>query len=165
MRFNFLALALVLAAGSASAQLATPDPDWKEADAPAPPAFKLDRLIPLEMARGALRYGIDPASVSLGADGIVRYVMVASSATGAVNAIYEGIRCDTAEVKVFARHNPDSGWIPAKDATWRALHDNFPSRHSLTIARTGACLGHAPNRSAAQIVRDLRAPVDRRFNN
>ena len=156
--------ASALAVIPAGAQLATPDPDWKESDTPVPPAFSLDRLIVLDMPRGALRYGIDPASVSVGPDGIVRYVVVASSATGTTNAMYEGIRCGAAEVKVYARHNSDSGWTPVRDAVWRPLHDNHPSRHSLTIARTGACMGHAPNRSATQIVRDLRAPADLRFS-
>ena len=163
MRLEFCA-ALLLAATSAGAQLVI-DPDWKESEAPPPPAFKTDRLIPLEIPRSGLRYGVDPASVTLSPDGVVRYVVVASSPTGAVNAMYEGIRCSTAEVKVYARHNPDSGWTKA-NGEWRGLHDNYPSsRHSLIIARTGACVGQGPNRSAATIVKDLRSPVDSRFDN
>jgi hypothetical protein len=91
--------------------------------------------------------------------------VVATSATGAVNAMYEGLRCNTAEVKTYARHNPDSGWAPATSPEWRPLHGNSPSRHSLIIARTGACLGQGANRSAATIVKDLRSPVDSRFSN
>lgn len=157
-------LALALAAAPAGAQLAAPDPDWKETQAPPPPAFKVDRAIPLDLPGSALRFGVDPSSVSLGADGIVRYVVVASSASGTVNAIYEGIRCSTAQVKVFARHNPDSGWTPATGADWQRLHDHPMSRHSLIIARTGACMGDGANRSAAQIVRDLRARPENRFD-
>ena len=55
----------------------------------------------------------------------MRYVVVATSTSGAVNAIYEGIRCNTGEVKVYARHNPDSGWKPARAAEWRPLHDEL----------------------------------------
>jgi hypothetical protein len=144
--------------------MAPVDPDWREAEAPPPPAFRQSGLIPLDMPRSSLRFGVDPASVSLGRDGIVRYVVVAASATGAVNGLYEGIRCDTAEFKVYARYNAGSGWTVAKESPWRPLHDAQTSSHSLLIARTGACVGHAPNRSATQIVRDLRAPVDTRFN-
>lgn len=168
MRLSRFALPLVLAASAALAQLTPVDPDWREAEAPPPPAFKLDGLIPLEMPRSALRFGVDPASVSLGSDGIVRYVVVATSgaasATGAVNVLYEGLRCNTAEFKVYARYNAGSGWTVAKDSPWRPLHDAQTANHSLVIARTGACVGHGPNRSATQIVRDLRAPVDTRFN-
>jgi hypothetical protein len=164
MRHRLVVLPLVLAAWVAHAQVAPVDPDWREAQAPPPPAMKVDGLIPLEMPRSALRFGVDPSSVSIGSDGIVRYVVVAASATGAVNGLYEGIRCDSGEFKVYARGNAGSGWTLAKDSPWQPLQDGKSSSHSLLIARTGACIGHAPNRSAVQIVRDLRAPVDTRFN-
>jgi len=164
MRPRLLALPLVFAACAAHAQVGPVDPDWREAEAPPPPAVKLDGLIPLDMPRSALRFGVDPASVSLGSDGIVRYVVVAVSATGAVNALYEGLRCDSGEFKVYARASAGGGWTLAKDSPWRTLHDGQSSNHTLLIARTGACVGRAPNRSAIQIVRDLRAPVDTRFN-
>jgi hypothetical protein len=163
MRPERLLAALLLSAAAAHAQLTPPDPDWREIEAPPPPAVKTTGLIPLDLPRTALRFGIEPASVAIGADGIVRYVVVASSTTGAVNAMYEGIRCNTGEFKVYARHNPDSGWTIARESQWRSLHDQPQSRHTLMVARNGACIGHGANRSAAQIVRDLRAPVDTRF--
>src|SRR5215207_2503732 len=116
-------LALALAAGAAQAQLATPNPDWKEADAPAPPALRTVGLVRLDVPESALRFGVDPASVVLTSDGVVRYVVVATSDSGAVNGLYEGIRCSTAETRLYARHNPDSGWVPVKDGQWRSLHE------------------------------------------
>jgi hypothetical protein len=159
-----LALALLVAAPAAFAQFAAnADPDWKETEAPPPPALRMDKLIPLDMPRTALRYGVDPASVSVGADSVVRYVVVATSSSGAVNAMYEGIRCNTGEVKVYARHNPDSGWKAVGQSEWKPLHNSQGQAHSLLIARSGACVGHGPNGSAQQVVRDLSAGVDRRF--
>lgn len=164
MRLDRTLAALLLVAGAAQAQLAPDiDPDWKEAEAPPPPALRTSGLIPLEVPRSALRFGVDPASVTLGSDGIVRYVVVATSATGAVNGLYEGIRCNTGEFKVFARHTPDAGWVRSTNLDWKALQDQPNSRHSLLIARTGACIGQGPNRSATAIVRDLRAPANHRF--
>jgi hypothetical protein len=163
MRLDRLAAVLfLLAAGVAQAQLVDPDPDAKESEAPPPPQWRTGGLIPLEMARSGLRYGVDPASVSVSADGVVRYVVVATGSGGAVNGLYEGIRCRTGEVKTYARYLPGAGWTPASDAAWRALQEP-QYRHSLAIARSGACLGEAPNRSASQIVQDLAAPVDHRF--
>ena len=66
-------------------------------------------------------------------------------------------------VRVFARHNPDSGWVPTRDSEWKDLRSVPNARYSLAVARNGACMGNAPNGPAVQIVRDLRAPVDRRF--
>jgi hypothetical protein len=152
MRLSRFAVSLAFAASAAHAQLSPVNPDWREADAPPPPAVKLDGLIPLDMPRSGLRFGVDPASVSLGSDSIVRYVVVATGAGGAVNALYEGIRCNTAEFKVYARYNTGSGWTVASDSPWLSLHDARGSRHSSS--------SHAPerasataNRSATQIVR------------
>ena len=159
---RILSLALAFAA-SAIAQVPPDHPDWKEIDAPPPPALRTQGLIPLEVIGNSLRFGVDPASVSVGTDSVVRYVVVATSSTGTVNGMYEGIRCSTGEVKIYARHNPDSGWVPAKGSDWRELRTTPNSRYSLEVARSGACLGRAPNGTAVQIVSDLKAPIDRRF--
>ncbi|HEY8359396.1 MAG TPA: CNP1-like family protein [Ramlibacter sp.] len=164
MHRRFIALVLASAAGIASAQLLPDDPDWKEAQVPPPPALSTQRLIELEMPRSALRFGVDPASITIGTDRIVRYVVVATSSTGTVNAMYEGVRCSSGEVKVYARHNPDSGWVASK-SDWQPLHLTANSRHSLQIARNGACIGHAPNQTPAAIARDLKQGADRRFMN
>lgn len=162
---KFLALAFACAAASSSAQLlGEANPDWKETEAPPPPALRTQNLVPIDMpVGGALRFAVDPASVSVGPDGVVRYVVVASSPSGTVNAMYEGVRCSTAEVKVYARHNPDSGWVPARSPEWQPLHSRPNSRHSLIIARTGVCVGQGPSGTASEIVRALRTPADKRF--
>jgi hypothetical protein len=165
MLLRWLALALAGVFLSAGAQVAPDNPDWKELDAPPPPPLRTQGLIPLEVPGSAssLRFAVDPASVSVGTDSVVRYVVVAAGTSGVTNGIYEGIRCSTGEVKVYARHTPDSGWVPAKGSDWKDLYGVPNSRYSLAVARNGACLGRAPNGPAVQIVRDLRAPADRRF--
>jgi hypothetical protein len=101
---KWLAVPLVALTLPATAQLAAQDPDWKELDAPPPPAFELSRLLPFEVSAGStLKFGIDPATLQLGSDGILRYVVVARSSTGTVNAMYEGLRCSTGEVRTYAR--------------------------------------------------------------
>ncbi|MDB5947934.1 MAG: hypothetical protein JWQ33_2960 [Ramlibacter sp.] len=164
-RINPWILALAFCAATAQAQMSPPDPDWKETEAPPPPQLRTDHLVKIELPESALKFGVDPASVAIGRDGIVRYVVVASSSTGVVNAFYEGLRCSTAEVRVYARHNPDSGWVQVKDSRWQSLHEARPSRHSLVIARNGACVGGAPNQNAAQVVRDLGGSANWRFWN
>ena len=147
------------------AQLSAPDPDWSEVEAPAPPQLRTDRLVRIDRPESTLRFGVDPASVSVGADRIVRYVVVAASSAGAVNASYEGIRCSTGEVRVDARHQPERGWFQVKDSRWQSLFDPRLSRRSLAIARNGACVGGAPNQGGAQVVRDLGGSPAWRFCN
>ena len=161
MRRSVAALCLSAAAAAASAQLASATADWQEAPPPPPPALKAQRLIPIAMPGSNLRWGVDPASITIGPDGVVRYVVVAAGPS-AVNGIYEGVRCGTGEVKAHMRHSGDQ-WHAVSDPDWKPLHGNGAARHSLTIARTGACLGHAPNRSAEQVARDLAADPEHRF--
>ena len=149
----------------AGAQVIPSDADWQEADTPPPPPLKLQGLVPLDMGRSSeLRWGVDPASIRIGADRVVRYVVVGQGEAGAVNAYYEGLRCDTAEVRVYARHARDGDWTPSSQG-WKPLHDNSSTRHSLVFARTGACIGQAPNRSPDQIARDLTQAPTYRFLN
>jgi CNP1-like family len=164
MHRRILALALAGAAAAASAQL-IPDVliNWKEAEAPPPPAVRTEGLIPIELPSSSLRFGVDPASITVGTDSVVRYVVVAASSSGAVNGIYEGIRCNTAEVKIYARYTPGSGWVAVKEPAWQDLRVMANSRHTLAIARNGACQEHAPNGSPVQIAQDLRAGPDRKF--
>lgn len=161
MKFNQLFWpALALVAFGAAAQVVA-DPDWKESEAPPPPAFHPDQLVPVEMPRYvSLRFGVDPATLVITPDGIVRYVMVAKNASGSISAMYEGIRCSSGEVKTYARYSTSGRWSAVKDPQWRALNDNLPSRHALALARQGACDGRAmPASSVSEIVRALKSPA------
>jgi hypothetical protein len=164
MHRRILALAFCSAAAAASAQVVIPDifTDWKEIEAPPPPALRTEGLIPVDVSGTSLRFAVDPASIQVGTDGVVRYVVVATSKSGAVNGMYEGIRCNTGEVKTYAWHNPGSGWVPASRAQWQDIYRTPNSRHSLAIAKSGVCHDAAPNGSAEQIARDLRAPITTR---
>ena len=149
----------------AQAQPAPAAPDWKELDAPPPPALKSQGLVPLDVRNTDLSWGVDPGSISIGTDRIVRYVVIAKSAAGAFNAMYEGLRCSTAEVKVYARHSGSGDWVPSPSANWKPVQGSGNTRHSLAIARGGACMGDSPNSSAVQIARDLGAGGNHRFRN
>jgi hypothetical protein len=163
MRHSCVIGALVLAAAAAQAQVPADDPDWREVEAPPAPALKLQGLIALDIPGSALRFGIDPSSITVGEDGVVRYVVVATSSSGVVNAMYEGIRCGSGDFKLYARHTTDGGWKVVKNADWRSLWEQPVSRHTLVIARTGACNGHSANRSQRDVVRDLHTPLQRRY--
>lgn len=149
----------LLLAFSASAQVLT-DADWQESEAPAPPAFSQNQLIPIEMPRYvALRLGVDAATLSITPDGIVRYVAVATNANGSISAMYEGIRCASAEVKTYARAATNGQWAPVPDPQWRKLNDNQPSRHALALARQGLCDGRSPSTSSVSaMVNALKNP-------
>ncbi len=135
-------LSLALVAVCAAAQTPVEVPQWTEENAAPPPAFAKDGLIPIEMpSYVTLKVGIDPATVSVGGDGVVRYVVVMRNTSGSVNAAYEGILCPKGEVKTYARAGSSGEWVAIKQPEWRPLMDNLPSRHAYAIAKQGGCEG------------------------
>ncbi len=131
--------------------------DWKEGEVPPPPAFDAGKLLTFDVSAGSsLVYGVDPATLRIAQDGIVRYVMIASSASGARNVVYEGLRCSSGEYKTYARYTPEGVWRMVDKPEWRSMFGNMPSRHALQLARAGACDNSAPASSVGEIVRRLK---------
>jgi hypothetical protein len=150
---GFMALLL---SSACVAQFIADDPDWKEVDVPAPPAFDLKRLVPVEISmRSQLKWGVDPTSIQITSDGVVRYVVVAQSTSGVVNAMYEGIRCNKGEFRLYARHNPGSGWVNATKSDWTSLRQSGTSSHQQALAKQGMCDGAAPPSSVKEAIRRL----------
>lgn len=148
---------LAVGATCVHAQSPLDDPDWKESEAPAPPAFNPEKLLPLDMPLYvSLKFGVDPASISITSDGIVRYVVVARNDKQTVSAFYEGILCAKGEVKRYAQTLSNGQWRVAASPQWRALNDNQPSRHAWVFARQGACDANTAASSVADIVRALK---------
>lgn len=154
---KLLGLGLTLLALDVSAQTFT-DPDWKETEAPAAPSFDKDRLIPIIMPKYVtLQFGVDPATLVIAPDTIVRYVVVASNAAGSISAMYEGLRCATWEVKTYARFGSNGQWSPVQNPQWQGLNDNHMSKHALALARQGICDSPSTTaNSVADIVKALK---------
>ena len=150
----------VLIATAANAQIFADSADWKESDVAPPPAYDMSKLLTFEVTRSSpLVYGVDPASVSISkTDGVVRYVVVATTAAGAKNVIYEGLRCATGEVRTYARARPDGSWVPVANSEWKSAYDISLPRHSLRFAKAAACQQGAPVSSVQELVRKLKNP-------
>ena len=136
LKASGLLLCAALATGLTHAQISADPADWKESDVPPPPAYDMSKLLSFEVTRSSpLVYGVDPASFSISkTDGIVRYVVVATSAAGAKNVFYEGLRCSTGEVRTYARAKPDGSWVPVANSEWKSAFDISLPRHSLRFA-------------------------------
>jgi hypothetical protein len=149
--FRILATALSVGViGSAGAQNNPDNLDWVEQTVPPPPMFSVERLMPLDMPPYvSVSVGIDPQTLNVGDDGVVRYVVVMRNSSGTVHAAYEGIRCFTRDLKTYARWTSQSEWNLLSNPEWRALNDNMPSRHAMAFARQGACDGAAANTVSA----------------
>ncbi len=161
--FIFFLTLLLGVTGPAWAQPTLDNPDWTESEVPPPPIFDVNKLIPVDVSTSAsLAYGVDPSTIHISnSDGIVRYVIVASSTSGARNVMYEGIRCSTGEFKTYAMYSPNGRWKPVAHPEWRSMFDNMPSKHALRLAQAGICDGRTPALSVDAIVTRLKNPFSR----
>lgn len=140
-----------------SGQSPADDPDWVESDVLAPPAFDLKRLIPFDVpVKTGLVFGLDPATLMVTPDGVVRYVVVASSPQGARNVLYEGLRCATAETKIYGWSDEQGNWRMAGKPVWRSLYQHAPSHHARVLAKNALCQGNGPTVPLETMVQRLK---------
>lgn len=154
---RYMLMAVVITTASALAQVGDSEP-WQESEVNLPTQWRIDRLVefPLD-GSGSMRHAIEPSTISIDGDGVVRYVFAARSSSGALNAFYEGIRCQTGEVKVYARWDVDARqWRISDRAPWQTLEFRGPTRRAMQMARGGICDNKVANQSAAHILNTLR---------
>jgi hypothetical protein len=157
------AAGLVLAAACGSP--AVEKSDWEREnetrllipeETPAPPAYparaQLVRFFTLE--RSDFNFFVDASSISIGKDGVVRYVLVARSPEGADNVTFEGMRCQKPELKVYAVGR-DGGWA-GKPGQWRAFEPGRTQPWHLVLYRDFFCPGRAPISSPEKAAAVLR---------
>ena len=87
---------------------------------------------------------IDQRSLSIGEGGVVRYVLVVRSPSGAESVSFEGMRCATGERQTYAygRNAGDSGtWSAARNAGWTVVADRGINRYYFEFWRDVFCDG------------------------
>ena len=153
-----LASTLLLAPAAHALNQPEEAPAWQEAQVTAPASFSTEAVTAFVLdAQSSMRLGIDPKTLTVDPDGVVRYVLVAKSSQGALNVLYEGIRCATAEVKVYARWDNVSSWNTSGKAEWEPLAFRGTTRRAMQMARGGVCEGKVPNGTPARILRALQS--------
>ena len=95
---------------------------WSELEVKLPPYPKPANLLRFEVSAASdNHFYIDPDSLAVGDDGIVRYTLVIRSPGGPENVSYEGIRCETREQKSYAFGRRDGTWVNARVSEWRGI--------------------------------------------
>lgn len=102
------------------------------------------------------RFFIDSSTLSVGKDGVVRYALIVRTGGGATNTSFEGIRCDSLELKVYATGRPDGTWSPTRNSSWRRIENKQMNRHHAALARDLFCPGGVPIATPAEGVNALR---------
>jgi hypothetical protein len=97
--------------------------EWKESRTMLPPAPQDDDLVPIEAPRAQAGYDyfIDRKSISRGADGVMRYTVVARSPSGTRNSFHEGLRCFDDTVRTYGFASSDGVLKAITTDQWRPL--------------------------------------------
>ncbi len=155
------ACALLISLQSSGFAMAQDSSSDKPADSePAlilPPAPVKENLLPFYVSPiASLTFAIDAKSLTLTEDGIFRYTIVITSASGASNISHEGIRCSTLEKKLYATARADGSWTPASQNAWSQIRDVGANRYQAALARDFFCEGTVVSARAPVILERIR---------
>jgi hypothetical protein len=161
-------LALFCFSGVARAGFLTDDEDaepWKEAEVayPAPPQSS-DLLRFYVSATTPNAFLLDTRTLSVGQDGVVRYVLVVRSPRGAENVTFEGIRCASGERRLYAIGQRDGTWVASRNKAWERISFNTYNRPQAALAQDYFCDGTTSVADLDEIRRRLERGTARGFN-
>jgi hypothetical protein len=126
---------------------------WKEDDVE-PPAFpKPENLLEVYVSAIATnKYFIDATTLAVGADDVVRYVLVVKTSGGATNVSFEGMRCKELTWKHYATGGSDGTWTKSRAtrAEWRPIENKPVNRHHAAISRDLFCPIGSPIQTAEE---------------
>lgn len=114
---------------------------WKEQhiELPAYPDGQHYVEVPLQLAGSDLEMFIDESSLTVGADGVTRYILMLRSPTGTENLFYEGIRCSTQEWRSYAYGTNAGAWQTLGDTPWQAIRNLGVERYRMSLYRYYLC--------------------------
>ncbi len=169
------AVALTACRSTEDRWLRVPDPDEQSADeggtrkedALALPPFPADdRLLGFEIG-GASRnaYYVDAASISIGADWMIRYTAVVVSPSGARSISYEGMDCSDYAYKLYAMGRADGTWSEVKRPEWRPITFTEINRYRIVLFKDFFCPKKVPVRSSGEAIRALQSGMYSRGDN
>ena len=122
-----------------------------------PPMPQQGNMLPFDTGpTSALSYALDAKSLSIGKDGVIRYTVTATSRSGAVNVIYEGLRCKTFEYRQYALGHKNGKWALSRDERWKPVTATVLNQSHSTLARDFFCQAGLVFGTASEIVERIR---------
>lgn len=152
----------LLYAGNAAAQFLTdPDKDWEEEAYVLPPFPNADSLREFYVtATSPNEFYVDESSLDVGEDGVVRYVLVIRSPSGAESVTFEGLRCVSTESRIYATGRADGEWSKARRSEWEPIRANAYNMPRAILAGEHLCNGTVPPHTRAEALTWLRNGSD-----
>lgn len=160
-RWGLLLISGLLIASTASAAKAVEEDEerkeWQEIEVPLPPPPREQDLIPFYVtATTDNRFFVDSASLAVGEDGVVRYSLLVLTPAGGRNLSFEGMRCETRELRLYAFGRPDGAWSKSRSNRWERMQNVATNRHHVELFREFFCPGGVIVRNAEEARSALR---------
>ncbi len=138
------------------------DKPFKEGETALPALPRDEDLIPFSVNDSAnFRFAVDPKSISVGGDNVVRYTVVITSDGGGRNVSYEGMRCDAFERRIYATLPKGApAWVPnmGEDRDlWQRMQTRARNPYAATLAKDYFCDGRTVAGKPEKLIRDLKA--------
>ncbi len=126
---------------------------WQETAILLPAAPQMTDLLPFEVATTVTQvFAIDAKSLTINADGVIRYTLVAQSQSGAKSTSYEGIRCQTFEKKLYSFGHKDGSWSLSRRDQWEPITGSVINRAHVALAQDYFCQNKTSAGDAAAIL-------------
>ncbi len=151
------AVLAVVAFPSPAQDLDTETKQWREIEAALPAYPRPENLVSFSGgAASGHQFLVDALSLSVGADGVVRYTLVIKTSGGATNETHEGIRCDERQQKTYAIGQANGAWTRARDPKWRYIEARTVNNYHRVLHHEYLCEGKYPVKTPKEIVQLLR---------
>lgn len=133
------------------------DKPWVEVQQSLPPYPKPENEVPFYVsATTPHKFFLDRNSIHIGKDGVVRYALILRTAGGATNITFEGIRCATKQMKIYAIGRYDGQWAKPRESEWRDISYHEVNRQHSRLYNEILCTDKIPVRSVEDILRLMK---------
>jgi len=113
-------------------------------------------LLPFYVSETTIfKFAIDTQSILIGNDGVTRYMVQITSPSGSKQTQYEGIRCDSYQVRLYGTYEANSSWRENPLGGWSAIKGNIPNRYQAALAQGAICNLSSQEKSLNTIIRSL----------
>jgi hypothetical protein len=100
------------------------------------------------------KFAVDTDSISIGADGVTRYIVVVTNPSGGQQAQYEGIRCDSFQWRLYGTLENGS-WRENPLSSWKSIQSNVPNRYQASLAQGAFCNFNTQEKNIKTVVQAL----------
>lgn len=129
-RVGAVVLLAAFGGGVSAVELDEDETPWVEGAVEMPTFPRQQGLISFPVGvRSDITFSVDGDTLSVGNDGVIRYVLVVVSAQGARNISFEGMRCQTGERRLYATGRPDGTWSMARSDQWVRIRGGRSNHH------------------------------------